>query len=618
MAGGTELITVVALVIGVGVVAQLLGDRFRVPSVVFLLAAGVALGPEATGILDPSNAFGDALPAIVGLSVAIIVFEGAFHVRVERLREAPTATLRLVTVGAAVGLVGTAVAVRFLLGVGWLVAFLVGALLVATGPTVIAPVLSVVPVRDRVATALETEGIVNDVTAAILAVVVFEAIVAEGEGTRAIVGAFVNRLGTGVLVGVLVAGVVYYALQYVDLSPGNAPQNARLLVLSSALVAYGGAEFVAREAGIAAVATAGILLGNADLPYEDEISAFKGDVTLVVLSFVFIALAALLDLGTLVDLGAAGLLVVVLVALVVRPALVFLSTTGGQFTVWERAFMSFVGPRGIIPASVATLFAIELEAAGRGDAATVLVGTVFLTIFLTVLFEAGLARQIAERLDVIPMRVLIIGGGQVGRELADRLTGRGENVVIVEEDDEILERARDAGHTVHHGDGTDTEVLRSAGAANARTIIAATGDDDANLLVAQLSRSAFDPDRVLARVNTPDNLAAFEDLGVDAVSSVLATADALDDRIERPALAGWLADAEGDGEATEVELRATEYETVADLEAALPDGVVVALVTDEEGTAVPEPTRALGVGDRVTLLGDRAGIGAAESVCRPE
>jgi NhaP-type Na+/H+ or K+/H+ antiporter/K+/H+ antiporter YhaU regulatory subunit KhtT len=619
MAG--ELVTLVALIIGVGVLAQVLSDRLRVPSVVFLLAAGVVLGPEVTGLLSPAT-FGSGLSAIVGLSVAIIVFEGAFHVRVEKLREAPAATLRLVTLGAAIALLGTALAVHFLLDVGWLVSFLVGALLVATGPTVIAPILEVVPVRDRVGTALDTEGIVNDVTAAILAVVIFETIIApEASGVAGLVGLFAQKLGIGLLVGLAVAAAVYYMLRYVDLSPGNAPQNARLLVLAGALVAYGAAEAIpgGRESGIAAVATAGIVLGNADLPYESEIESFKGDLTLLVLSFVFIALAALLRFETLVALGAAGIGVVVVVALVIRPLLVFVSTYGGQFTAAERTFMSLVGPRGIIPASVATLFAIELRAQGLDDAANVLVGTVFLTIFLTVLFQAGLARQIAEQLDVIPMRVIVIGGGKVGRALANRLGDRGENVVLVEEDVEIVEVARNAGHTVHHGDGTDTEVLRAAGAENAKVIVAATGDDDANLLVAQLSNQRFDPDTVLARVNDPDNVAAFEELGVRAVSSVLATAQAIDNYVERPTLANWIGDLGDQGDVQEIEVTSTDLvgEPIREIGPQLPAGVIIALVSRNGDTQVPDADFVLEDGDRITLIGDRSSVRNAMSFCHP-
>ncbi len=628
----SDLILLVAGIITIGVLAQLLANRFQVPSIIFYLAAGIALGPEGLELVTPA-AFGDALPAIVGLAVAIIVFEGAFHLEFDRLQEAPAATLRLVTVGAAIALVGTAVAVRLALETSWELAFLIGALLVATGPTVITPILHVVPVRDRVAAALETEGIVNDVTAAILAVVVFEVLNPQ-TATGGLVQDFTARLGTGLLIGIVVAAAVYYLLRYVDLSRGSAPRNARLLVLAGALVAFAVANALRSEAGVAAVATAGLILGNADIPYEDEVTAFKGDITLLVLSFVFIALAALLRLDVLVELGLPGLAVVVAVALLIRPTLVFLSTRGDRFTNRERVFMSLVGPRGIIPASVATLFAVELRdqaAVLREEAATapageaaelltqanalagqadLLVGTVFLVILVTVVFEGGLARYIAEYLDVIPMRVIIVGGGKVGRALADRLTDRGENVVIVEADQDAVERTRNEGYSVEWGDGTDTEVLRSAGAENAKIVVAATGDDDVNLLVAQLASSKFDTEEVIARANNPDNVDAFEDLGVRTIDSGMATAWAIDNQIERPALAHWMTDVGRSGDVQEVEVTNDELvgKPISEVGPNLPDACLIALVARDGNTQVPTADFVLEKGDTVTLLGQRDSV----------
>ncbi|WP_276273738.1 cation:proton antiporter [Haloarcula litorea] len=635
MAGSSGLlIPLVAGIIGLGVVAQVLAARIRVPSIIFYLLVGVVIGQPGLGIVT-SETFGGALSAIVGLAVAIIVFEGAYHLRFERIREAPTATFRLVTLGAGIALVGTAVAVKFAFGVAWDISFLIGALLVATGPTVITPILNVVPVRDRVATALETEGIVNDVTAAIIAVVVFET-VNPGATSEGLLQAFALRLGTGLLVGLLVAGLLYYLLQYIDLSPGDAPRNSRLLVLAGALVAYAAANTIATEAGVAAVATAGIALGNVDHPYEADITEFKGDITLLVLSFVFIALAAQLSPDALIDVGLAGIAVVAAVMFVIRPALVFLSARGDRFTREEKLFMSFVGPRGIIPASVATLFAVELnsvaeelrteagEASGQeaqellaqadllAGQAELLLGTVFLVIFVTALLEGGLARTIAEKLDVIPMRVIIVGGGQVGRALAERLEDRGENVVIIERDEQIVERARNAGYTVEIGDGTDTDVLRSAGAENAKTVVAATGDDDVNLLVSQLASSKFDIDRIIARANNPDNVEAFEDLGVRTISSAMATAWAIDNQIERPAIAHWMTDVGRTGDVQEVELKNESLagKTVREVGPMLPEACLIALVSGEnhEHAEVPTADYELQLGDTVTLLGKRESV----------
>jgi NhaP-type Na+/H+ or K+/H+ antiporter len=623
------LLPLVATIIALGVGAQVLSDRFQVPSVIFLIVAGILLGPVSKVVgrtlLGPSypgllhaDSFGGALSAIVGLSVAIIVFEGAFHLKIAKLREAPAATLRLVTLGAGVMFVGTAALVRFALGASWGLAFLISALLIATGPTVITPIMEVVAVRDRVAAALETEGIVNDVTAAIMAVVVFETLTLGEAGAAGLLQAFAERLGVGLLVGVVVAGVVWYLLRFVDLSPGNAPQNARLLVLAGALVSFSVAQTLATEAGVAAVATAGVLLGNADLPYEADIEAFKGDITLLVLSFVFIALAALLEFRDLLKLELGGVAVVVGVALLLRPIAVFMSLRGDRFSRGETLFVSFVGPRGIIPASVATLFAIQLEANNNPEGASLLVGTVFLVILTTVVFEAGLARHIAEYLDVLPMRVIIVGGGTVGRALAERLEDRGENVVIVEEDEDVIETARNAGFTVHMGDGTDTDELRSAGADNARIVVAATGDDDSNLLVSQLAASKFGVETVLARANNPDNVDAFEELGVRTISSTDATAWAMDNAIERPAMSAWMTSLGEAGDVQEVELQREELigRPIREVGPELPGGCLIALVTRNGETRVPGADFTLQEGDHVTILGDRDGVREAMDFCR--
>ncbi len=608
-----ELLGIVAIILALGVGSRVMGDRLRIPSVLFLILAGILIGPEGLGFVSRET-FGGGLTAIVGVSVAIILFEGGYHLHIRKLRESPSSLFRLVTVGAAITWLGTAAAVVVFLDTSIEVGLLVGALLIATGPTVIGPILQVVTVRDHVASLLEGEGIINDVTAAILVVVIFEVLIA-GNGTPAnLLIDFVQRLVIGLAVGGIIAGAVWFLLDHTDLPPGDAPLHARLIVLAGIVVAYGGAETIASETGIAAAAMAGFVLGNVDLPHHEEVIDFLDDLSVVVLSFVFVALAALIDFEDILTLGVAGVAVVIAVTLVLRPAVIYLSTTSERFTLNEKLFLSAVGPRGIIPASVATLFAVELQALGRPQEAQLLAGTVFLIIFATVVLQAGLARQIAEYLDVSPMRTIIVGAGRVGLSLAERLEEDGENILVVDNDSDAIEKARERGFRAIEGDGTDSEILKEAGASNAKTVIATSPDDDINLLVCQLAKTTFGVETVASRVNQPDNVEAFESLGVRAIDLSMATAWSLENVLERPSLAGWMNELGRTGDVQEIEVTAGDLvgKSIAELNAEIPDGCIVGLLTHTDGkTEVPTGDHELRDGDRVTFIGQTDAVDRA-------
>ena len=614
----SSLLPVIAGILVSGLAVQLLAHRLRIPSVVFYLLIGVVLGPEVLGIVTLET-FGDGLETIVGISVAIIVFEGAFALRLERVRKASRTSIRLVTISAVVMFAGTTGAVRLLIGTEWEIALLIGALLVATGPTVITPILDVVRVRDHVATALETEGIVNDVTAAIVAVVIFETLLLDDLGVPATVFSFLERFGVGVAAGVL-AAVSIYAVLDSDLVPERDVQASQFLVLTAAVGAFAAAEVVAAEAGVAAAATSGVILGNLDLNNREEIERFGKNATLIVLSFVFISLAALIDIGAILGLGVGVVALVGVIMLVLRPLGAVIATLGVERFTWpERLFIAGVGPRGIIPASVATLFAIELELAGNIEAGQILVGTVFAVIFATVAIEAGLARQIGQALGVSPMRTIIIGGGRVGRALATRLENRGEYVVVVEDEDDRIEQARSAGFTVHDGDGSEAETLRRAGIGETKRLIAATRDDDINLLACQLAITKFGVGSVYARVNEPQNVDAFESIGATAIDSPTATAVAIDDEIERPAITHWMNELGDDHDVQEVAVTSERItgKSIEELNSEIPDGCFVAVVSHEGKNEVPSADRIVEYGDHLTFIGDADAVRRAMNRFHP-
>lgn len=211
------------------------------------------------------------------------------------------------------------------------------------------------------------------------------------------------------------------------------------------------------------------------------------------------------------------------------------------------------------------------------------------------------------------LRIVIVGGGRVGRELAQRLLTRGDDVFVVEADEDVVADLSSIDVPTIHGDGTDTGTLEEADTGGADVVVAATGDDDTNLLVAQLGKSVFDVERVIARVNRTENVGAFEETGVTAISRTDATAAMLDNFIERPSLTRWIERLSYGGDAQEVEITnpALEESTVADLDDLLPEQCVLVMVSHEGTAQFPERDQPIHVGDRVTLVGEREAVRVA-------
>ncbi len=236
---------------------------------------------------------------------------------------------------------------------------------------------------------------------------------------------------------------------------------------------------------------------------------------------------------------------------------------------------------------------------------------------MTVVFEGGLARHLAQALDVIPMRTIIIGGGRVGRALAERLEERDEDVVIIDNDEQAVEELRADGFSVRHDDGASQEVLEAVGAGNAKVVAAATGEDDVNLLIAQLAKNTFDVETVVARVNQPGNVDAFEDLDVEAISAGMSVAWSMDNVIERPAISRWMTELGRTGDVQEVEVTTDTIagKTVSELMVDIPEDCHLALLSRDEVNQLPHPEDTIEHGDHLTFIGRTEAVRQAIEHC---
>lgn len=608
MVNSIFLLELVVAVLAMSLLAQALSRYFQVPFIIFLLIEGIIVGPEVLNFLNP-EIYIQGLNAIVSISVAVIVFDGGLHIDLKQLRGVQDSVMKLTTIGVLITFLGTTALTNILIGVPLQTAALFGALVTATGPTVIGPILKNTQVSHKVGKILELEGVLNDAASVILAAMVFEWVATELSGTEAVIF-ILYRLGAGVFIGSLSG---FFLRWFFTRGQPISKQTARLVTLTTVFACFVFSEILGSESGILAVAVFGIIIGTSELPHKETIKEFKGDVVIIMLSLLFILLAAMLKFEYIQKIGFNGVLLVLLMIVLIRPLAVFISTWNSKLRQNEKLFISFVGPRGVVPTSIATYFAIKLDAMGISGGDT-LVGLVFLTVIITVLLSGSLSRKVAQILEVIPMEILIIGGGRVGRILAERFDRRGENVVVVDISPENCKKCMELGIRVVQGDAGDVNVLKKAGIENAKYIVATTDKDNTNLLFCQIAKTSFGfkGEQLVARVNDIENLQAFWDLGIRATSPAMTAAVAIDNMIGRPHLFSMCEVGDG-GDIMEVRVTNPKVIGRAIKEIHFPEKSLLVMVQRDNESIIAHGNLILEYDDLVTIIGEgEAGKQAAE------
>ena len=479
-----------ATVIVLGIGAQWLAWRLRVASILLLLLVGFLAGPVSGRVLsrpllDPDELLGEMLLPFVSLAVALILYEGGLTLRFRELGDARATVWRLVTIGAAVTWVLTGLAAWVVLDLSVALSILLGAVLVVTGPTVVVPLLREIRPTGRVGAILKWEAIVIDPVGAMLAVLVFEAILL-GNLQEAAPYVALALLKTVVLAGALgvTAGMALALVLRLFWVPDYLDNAVSVMFV---IAVYTGAQFLQSESGLFAVTVMGITLANQKLVDVKHIVEFKGNLRVLLISSLFILLAARLELGDLAALGWAAIAFLLILIVVVRPLSAFLSTRGTAISRPELAFLSVMAPRGIVAAAVASVFALRLQLVQvEGyEEASVLVPLTFLVIIGTVLFSSLVAPPLAHRLGVAdprPQGVLLVGAHAWGRAIAEALKKQGFRVLIVDTNRTELAAARMGGLETCGESVLAEHLLDEIDLGGVGKLIAATPNDWINIL----------------------------------------------------------------------------------------------------------------------------------------
>ena len=485
------ILTVIA-----GIGAQVLAEFLKVPGIVFLLLFGILLGPSAVGVLTPDR-LGVGLDVIVSLLVAVILFEGGFNLELRELGRVSGSLRNLVTIGTLITLLGGGIAAHWLSEFPWAIAFLYGSLVVVTGPTVINPLLRQVKVDRQVTALLEGEGVLIDPVGAILAVVVLNILLNGEADPIRIASGLAVRLGIGGGIGMSggwLLGLILKQARFLS------DDLKALLVLAGLWGLFGAAQTIQSESGLMATVAAGIVLRASSVPEERLLKRFKGQLTILSVSVLFILLAADLSIAGVVALGWGGVLTVLSLMFIVRPLNVWCCTWNSGLNWRQKLFVCWIGPRGIVSASIASLFAISLTQRGinGGDSIKALV---FLTIMLTVFLQALTAQGVANLLQVTSNEAtgaVIVGCNPLSLLLARLLVDRDESVTFIDTAPEARQQAEQENHRIFISSALDAEVLEEAGLSRMGTFLAMTNNGEVNLVIARQAAEDFRPPRVLA------------------------------------------------------------------------------------------------------------------------
>lgn len=488
-----EPLTLLAIIGFCAIACQWLAWWWRIPAILPLIFAGLAMGP-VTGFVQPDALFGPLLPPLVSLGVAVILFEGGLTLRLHEVKQTAHVVGRLLTFGVGVTWIVAAGAAYGLGLVSFDIALLFGAIVTVTGPTVIAPMLRTIRPSARLANILKWEGITIDPLGAMLAILMFEYIlIEEGESV-------LHTFGMLIAVGV-VGGIGGAALLGFLMRRHMIPQYLlKVTILTTVLVIFGLCNMFQEESGLLAVTLMGIIMANWKDLETGDILDFKESLSILIISWLFIVLAANIPSEQLLAAGWRGLVVLAILIAVARPLGVLISTAWSPLTYKERALLTWIAPRGIVAAAVASLFSYKLAENGV-EGADMLLPLVFTVIIGTVVLQSLTSRPLAKWLGVAAPEangVLIVGGNALARKIGISLKEAGFPVMLTDTGWDNVRAARMAGLNAYMGNILSEHAERNLDTSALGVLLAMSRRPTLNALACLHYKAEFGADSVFA------------------------------------------------------------------------------------------------------------------------
>ena len=383
-----------------GACARLISSVSGFPSVVILLISGLFIGRSGFGLVEPLD-LGQGLETIVGLLVCLVLFEGGLNLKLPEGNIRNT-VLRISLIRLFISLSAGIFIAHWLAGLSWPVAGVYSAIVLATGPTVVSPLVDQIKLVSPLSEVLKAEGLVLEPIGAVLALLLLELILGDLHGIKEVFIALMQRLGGGVLIGISSGWLLSEILKKIK---NEASFGIELQVtLGFIFLVYGICEYILPESGLPASVAAGFIVGKREIIDKERLDNLIGELAQLSITVLFPLLASDVSWGELSPLGWGGIICVLMLMIIVRPISISLATMGGELDVKQKVFLSWLAPRGIVTAAVASLFSIRLEQAGVLGAGR-LQGLVFLTILMTVGIQGLTAKPLANFLNLIDKEI---------------------------------------------------------------------------------------------------------------------------------------------------------------------------------------------------------------------